>query len=98
MQAPCLCGCGRGPCDAAHFPVAKGMGGRSKEEDDKLPRVPLWWECHVALHTGDRDMTARVIAKAETYWRQTGQWELAKPLFEAYLAKRAYLEATCRNR
>jgi hypothetical protein len=92
MQEPCLCGCGRGPCDEAHFPKHTGLG-RKRRKDDGLPKVPLYHACHMRLHSGDPEMTARVIAKAETYWRQSGQWELARPYFEAYMAKRAYLEA-----
>jgi hypothetical protein len=83
MQA-CLA-CGRQACDLHHWPKTRRYGDVT---------VPLCRVCHAKMHSGDRDVTARVIAKAETYWRQTGQWALAKPLFEAYMAKREYIAAT----
>jgi hypothetical protein len=42
----CCCGCGRGPCDAAHTGVDGGMGQRAND----YSCVPLWWTCHRHYH------------------------------------------------
>lgn len=41
----CCCGCGRGPCDAAHT-GPHGLGQKAGDETC----IPLWWECHSEMH------------------------------------------------
>ena len=77
----------------AHFPVDKGMGGRSKAEDALLPRVPLCLWCPDWLHRADPIVEERLEAKAPDWWIQCGCWDFARPLFEKWQARRAYLRA-----
>ena len=89
----CLC-CGwRGVIQNAHFPVDKGMGGRSKLEDARLPRVPLCLWCHDRLHHADPGVERALEERAPDWWIQCGCWDLARPLFENWQARRAYLRA-----
>jgi len=46
----CACGCGRGPCHAAH---TGRDGGMSMKPDDRTC-IPLWWECHWEFDNGTR--------------------------------------------
>ncbi len=42
----CCCGCGRGPCDAAHTGVDGGMALKAND----YSCVPLFWLCHRRYH------------------------------------------------
>ena len=86
--------CGRDhPVQDAHFPVARGAGGRSKACDARLPRIPLCLWCHDRQHHADPEVERIIEAKAPDWWIQCGCWELARPLFEKWQARQAYLRA-----
>lgn len=93
MDEPCLA-CGRFPSEEAHWPKAVGLGRNRRKVD--LPTVPLCADCH-RLGPGNAHVGGwvvdRLVAKAPTYWRQQGVWELARPYFEAWMGRREYLEA-----
>lgn len=97
-RMPCLV-CGREPAEKAHWPYAVGMGRNRRKVD--LPTVPLCPEHH-RLGPGnahaDGWVVDELIAKAPDYWRSVGEWERAEPLFDRWLAKREYREATCLSR
>jgi hypothetical protein len=79
--------------DHAHFPRAVGMG-RSRKKVVDLPRVWMCRECHVnKQHAGHEQTIRTLIEKAPMYWRETGQWEQAKEIFEAWVSRRDYLRA-----
>ena len=87
----CIChrpGCPGWPVDEAHWPVAKGMGGRKRSDD--LPRIPLHHECHMALHHGAEDVTAAVERWAPAYWTGIGVWEEAMPVLCRYMSRAIY--------
>lgn len=88
---PCLV-CGARSTDEAHWPVAKGMGGRPLGDD--LPTVYLCHECHMKQHSYDDATIGAIIRKAPIYWRQTGRWEANRPVFEKYLDRLEYRLAT----
>lgn len=44
-RQPCCCGCGRGPCDAAHT-GPHGLGQKAAD----TTCIPLWWTCHALMH------------------------------------------------
>ena len=49
----CECGCGRGPCHAAHAGgLADGKGTGQKAGDETV--FPLFWECHFEFDNGLR--------------------------------------------
>ena len=86
LYLPCLV-CGKhGPSHEAHWPVAKGMGGRSPEEESKLPKVPMCFECHIGgEHTSASErVTKRLIARAPGYWQDRGEWEAYQETFERW--------------
>jgi hypothetical protein len=47
-QPECCCGCGRGPCEAAHTGEDGGTGQKSSD----YSCVPLYWECHCEYDNG----------------------------------------------
>lgn len=47
----------------------------------------------MTYHTADRDVTETLIALAPDFWQEIGIWERARPYFEAYLSRRAFMEA-----
>jgi len=94
MTLQCLvCECGRVLLQKAHFPIHRGMGGRSEEEDAKLPKVWLCLFCHNRMHHGEPWTIARLIERAPAYWKEAGEWDVAQPVFETWLAKQEYLRA-----
>ena len=82
--------CGRQGTDGAHWPQPVGMG-RNRKRLTELPTIPLCRTCHTKMHAGDKDTTAKVVAKVEAYWREVGEWEHVEPLFRAWLSRREYL-------
>ena len=81
-DAPCLI-CGGEPTDTHHWPKTRRYGDTT---------VPLCRVCHTECHMGFH--TETLIAKAPEWWRATGQWETARPLFEVYMGRREYLAMT----
>jgi len=72
------------------------MGGRTRESDEKLPRVPLCREHHDRQHADDRETIELLIAKAPMYWKETDQWGNAQKLCETWVARRLYrLKTKC---
>ena len=93
MNAPCLL-CGRASHEA-HWPIAKGMGGRSAEEEAKLPRVPLCFHHHIEREHIENDKATinRLIRKAPLYWQSIGKWDDYRETFERWLALKEYKES-----
>ena len=92
----CVCCQKAKATDEAHWPIAKGMGGRSKAEDAKLPRLPLCHECHMAEHKYV-NVRERLIEVAPEYWRWVGKWDENREVFETWLSglrlKQQFMEA-----
>ena len=82
--------CGK-KAERAHWPIAKGMGGR---REDNLPTVPLCREHHDKLHSRDPDTVFRVEDAACDYWCAAGVWEEARPHFDRYLSREQYRRET----
>lgn len=94
MNGHCLI-CGRGgTLHDCHWPIAKGMGGRSKAEDAKLPRVPMCFRHHIeGEHGADHDIIEILIARAPGYWESIGKWEQYRETFEKWVELYRYKQA-----
>jgi hypothetical protein len=82
--------------ERAHWPYAVGMGRKRKKVD--LPTIPLCIRCHeFGQHMGSQEVIELIIARAPGYWIAEGTWENARPYYERYLSKRAYILETARG-
>ena len=79
--------CASSQTENVHFPVSKGMGGRSKEEDEKLPKIRLCVPCNrFGLHKGDHEIVEALIERSPLCWKVQGTWEGYQEVFELWLS------------
>ncbi len=79
--------CGRPDTDESHFPIHVGMGRNKRKVTEYLPTIRQCRRCHVALGQGEAWVWELALARAPRYWKARGEWEKARPIFNAWLAK-----------
>ena len=79
--------CGRQGTEESHFPINVGMGRNKRKAKEYLPTIRQCRRCHVALGQGEAWVWKLAVARAPHYWKTTGEWEKARPIFNTWLAK-----------